>query len=196
MEKERNFYQVYRELFKRIDKEEELEEDISKDHAEPPTFGDADTYIDDVLAFYRHWEVFGTIKTFTYADHYDTTKASFSREKRYMQNENNKERKKEKVKFNQTVRDVLEFVKKRDPRYQAYIKAKQEQKELKKKLEAEKKLKASIQHQKRLEEYREKLRKEYEAMEEEAEEEVVIENQILCQICNKNFKTEGAFKTH
>lgn len=199
MASDRNFYQVYRELFKRLDKEEEEEEDVTKDHKEAPTFGDADTYIDDVLAFYRFWEIFGTIKPFAYADVHDTTKASFSREKRFMSTENNKERKKERIKFNQTVRDVLEFVRKRDPRYQTYIKEKQDEKDRKKAAEVEKKRKAAEEHQKRMDEYRERLRQQHEEMEAEGEtdeEEEIPENKIMCQICNKDFKTEGAFKTH
>ena len=117
-----NFYQVYRELFQKIDKEEELEEQVGKEHPEAPNLGDAGTYIEDILAFYRHWELFSTLKEFPYADKFDTSKATVGRERRYMQTENKKERAKEKKKFNQTVRDVLEFVRKRDPRYQHWKK--------------------------------------------------------------------------
>lgn len=117
-DKEMGFYEVYRELFKRIDKEEEMEEHVDKDHKDAPTFGDAGTYIEDVLAFYKFWEVFGTLKEFPYVDKYDTSKASVGRERRIMQSENRKERQKEKKLYNQTVRDILEFVRKRDPRYQ------------------------------------------------------------------------------
>lgn len=191
-----NFYEVFREVFNKIDKEEEMEEDVGKDHIDAPTFGDPNTYIDDVLAFYRHWEVFGTKKEFTYADKYNSSQAQNGRERRYIQTENRKERQKEKKLYNQTVRDILEFVRKRDPRYKAWKEAIEEQKRIKKEAEAEKKRKAAEAHQKRLEEYREKMRKEYEEMEEDAEEEVVVENKIICEICSKDFKTEGAFKTH
>lgn len=195
MAKDLNFYQVYRELFKRIDKEEEQEENVGTDHVEAPSFGDADTYFEDVLAFYRYWEVFGTLKTFAYSDEYDTSKAQNTREKRYMKNDNKKERQKERVRFNQTIRELLEFVRKRDPRYQSYIKAKEEEKERKKAADLEMKRKKEMERDRIMEEYREKLRKEHEDMEEEDEEEVE-EHQIMCQICAKSFKTEGAFTTH
>ena len=41
-----------------------------------------------------------------------------------------------------------------------------------------------------------KIFKEYEDAEEQLEEEIVIENNILCEICKKSFKTEGVFKSH
>lgn len=191
-----NFYEVYRELFRRIDKEEEQEEEVGVDHVEAPNFGDAGTYIEDVLEFYKFWEVFGTKKEFAYADVYNTNQAKNGRERRYIQTENRRERQGEKKKFNQNVRDILEFVRKRDPRYQHWKKTIEEEKQKKKEAEAEKKRKAEEAHQKRLEEYREKIAKEYEAMEEQLEEEVIIDNSILCEICSKSFKTEGAFKTH
>lgn len=191
-----NFYQVYRELFIQIDKEEELEEDIGTDHILAPNFGDSGTYIEDVLAFYRFWEVFSTKKEFTYADKYNTKDAQNGRERRFVKAENRKERQIEKKKFNQNCRDVLEFIRKRDPRIIKYKKEKEEEKARKKAVEAEKKRKLEEAHQKRREEYREKLRQEYEQMEEEMEEVVEIQNNIICEICNKNFKTEGAFNNH
>lgn len=191
-----NYYQVYRELFQKIDKEEELEEHVGKEHPEAPNFGDAGTYIEDILAFYRYWEVFSTLKEFPYADQFDTSKATVGRERRFMQTENKKERAKEKKKFNQTVRDVLEFVRKRDPRYQHWKKSVEDEKQRKKNAEAEKKRKAAEEHQKRLEAYREEMRKHHEELDEQAEEEIVYEHKISCEICKKDFKTEGAFKTH
>lgn len=197
MDKKENFYEVYRELFKQIDKEEELEENVGQDHEDAPTFGDAGTYIDDVLAFYRFWEVFGTKKEFTYMDKYDASKGINGRERRIMQSENKKERKKEKINYNQTVRDVLEFVRKRDPRYKAWKKAKEEEKRIKKEREAEKKRKAAIEQQKKLEAYREEMRKHHEAMEElHGEVEETEEEVIICEICDKNFKSKGAFENH
>ena len=191
-----NFYEVYRDLFIQIDKEEELEEHVGKDHVLAPNFGDAGTYIEDVLAFYKFWELFGTKKEFTYVDKYNIKDATNGRERRYINNENKKERINEKKRYNQDVRDILEFIRKRDPRYQHHKKQKEEEKIRKKEAEQEKKRIAAEKHQKKLEEYREKMRKEYEQMEEHLEEEVVVENTIVCEICNKTFKTDGAFNNH
>ena len=59
--KPKNFYKVYGELFERLDKEEEEEEKVGKDHI-PYRFGDTGTIIDDVIAFYKHWGSFSTLK--------------------------------------------------------------------------------------------------------------------------------------
>jgi DnaJ homolog subfamily A member 5 len=91
-----NFYFVYRELFKRIDKEEEQEEQVGKDHNDSPTFGDSFTYIEDVLEFYKFWEVFGTLKEFSYVDKHNINQANNARERRFIINENKKERQAEK----------------------------------------------------------------------------------------------------
>lgn len=39
---EKNFYKVYGDLFKKLDKEEELEENVDEEHYEAPLFGDPD----------------------------------------------------------------------------------------------------------------------------------------------------------
>jgi DnaJ family protein A protein 5 len=179
MSQKLNFYEVYRELFRRIDKEEEMEEQVGHDHVDAPTFGDAGSHSQDVLDFYKHWEIFGTLKEFTYVDKYSTKDGKNARERRFIQTENKKERQQEKKKFNQMVRDVLEFVRKRDTRYHDYINAIEAQKKMKKELEAEKKRKAQEEHEKKREEYREEMRKQYEEMDEQAEEEVIFENSII-----------------
>lgn len=57
-------------MFDRLDKEEEDEEPHGSDHRHPPSFGDPGTHIEDILAFYKHWNAFSTLKTFGYKDKY------------------------------------------------------------------------------------------------------------------------------
>lgn len=60
--------------------------------------------IEDVIAFYKHWNSFSTLKSFGYKDKY---KASTEDEwwiKRAIEKENQKERKAEKKLFNDTVK--------------------------------------------------------------------------------------------
>jgi hypothetical protein len=52
--------------------------------------------MEDVLEFYKFWEVFGTLKEFTYVDKHDSNQGSNARERRYIINENKKERQAEK----------------------------------------------------------------------------------------------------
>ena len=54
------------------------------------------TYHEDMLAFYKFWELFSTKKEFTYVDKYKPNEALNGRERRIMQNENRKERQIEK----------------------------------------------------------------------------------------------------
>jgi hypothetical protein len=50
--KEDNFYRVYAELFRQMDKEEEMEEEVGDDHDFLPDFGDADSTPEQVFRFY------------------------------------------------------------------------------------------------------------------------------------------------
>lgn len=59
--KPKNFYKVYGELFDRLDKEEEEEEKTGTDHWSY-RLGDPGTMIDDIIAFYKHWNSFTTLK--------------------------------------------------------------------------------------------------------------------------------------
>lgn len=59
--KPKNFYKVYGDLFEGLDKEEEEEEKVGEEH-KSYRFGDPGTMIEDVLAFYKHWSSFSTLK--------------------------------------------------------------------------------------------------------------------------------------
>lgn len=103
IEKENNFYKVYRELFSQLDHEEELEEQVGKTHKAPPGFGDNLSTAEEVFAFYSWWAGFATMKQFTYADTWDARGAPNRRIKRIIETENQKERNREKREFNQVI---------------------------------------------------------------------------------------------
>jgi DnaJ family protein A protein 5 len=90
--KEDNFYRVYAELFRQLDKEEELEEEVGEDHYELPAFGDSDSVAEQVFRFYTEWKHFSTKKKFSYADKYNPNTAPNRRIKRLIDTENKKER--------------------------------------------------------------------------------------------------------
>jgi len=50
--KEDNFYRVYGSLFRTLDKEEEMEENLGDEHDFLPDFGDGESTSDDVFKFY------------------------------------------------------------------------------------------------------------------------------------------------
>lgn len=192
--KENNFYKVYGDLFKLLDKEEEDEEDISVEHYEAPWLGDADSTAEEVFRFYEHWQHFSTLKTFAYADKYNPNHAPNRQVKRLIEKENNKERTKERKEFNDQVIQLLEFVKKRDPRYQKFKMQEQRDKEMKRLQQEREKEKKRLEDQERMRQYREEIAKRYAEEEEEAlrsgdYEEVVI-NEFHCAVCKKTFKNE------
>ena len=97
-----DFFSVYGELFEKIDKEEETEGEIDpKDCAPMPKFGDEHSSKEEVYKFYKVWGSFSTTKQFTYVDVYDPRDAPNRRIKRFIENDNKKERVKERNKFNE-----------------------------------------------------------------------------------------------
>ena len=115
-----DFYSVYGSLFEKLDNEEEMEEEVGTQHEAAVPFGDENSTKEEVYAFYRDWERFNSIKKFTYVDVYDPREAPNRRIKRLIENDNNKARQKERTKFNDKMRDLLNHVKSKDPRYQQF----------------------------------------------------------------------------
>lgn len=91
-----------------MDNEEEQEEEVGTTHFTAPRFGDADSSAETVFAFYEGWKFFTTAKQFAYADLYDPKEAPNRRVKRLIEAENKKERQKERVAFNEMVRELVE----------------------------------------------------------------------------------------
>lgn len=192
-----NFYTVYGQIFEKMDKEEEEEEEYGTEHIQPPGFGDQGTHPEDVVLFYQHWSGFTTKKPFAYKDKYKPQDADERRVKRIIDKENKKERVRERKKFNETVKTLIEYVKKRDTRYQLYIQKLDEEKEEKERIEAEKKAKMRAAKRKEMDAYKEDIRIHNEKMEAEAEESEEEEDDIFfCELCDKKFKKEGQLKNH
>jgi hypothetical protein len=57
----KNFFKVYGDLFRELDKEEELEEMEGTNH-EVPLFGNVMSAKEEVFAFYEYWQHFSTLK--------------------------------------------------------------------------------------------------------------------------------------
>jgi len=74
-------------LFQRLDAEEEEEQKVGTEHVSL-RFGDPGTMIEDVLAFYKHWNSFSTLKNFGYKDKYKATAEDERRIKRAIEKEN------------------------------------------------------------------------------------------------------------
>lgn len=210
-DEEGGFYRVYNNLFVQLDKEEELEEMVDVEHKHAPRFGDSLSTDEEVLRFYNYWSDFVTMKEFSYADAYNPNVAPNRRVKRIIDKENKKERMKEKKKFNDLVKEIVSFVKKRDPRYQKYIKKKIEQDEIKLKEKQERIEKEKKEKQELMKKYKEEMAKKYaeeyeELQKVQATEEGIYHNEkkevdedeeeFYCKVCSKDFKSKGQLENH
>ncbi|CCA71097.1 related to dnaJ-like proteins [Serendipita indica DSM 11827] len=123
---ETGFYGIYRNLFRRLALEEAQHSDGVDDW---PEFGDstwpwvaADK--DDHRAarrFYNAWLSFSTEKEFSWMDSWNLSEAPERRVRRLMEKDNKKAREDAKKEYNDAVRDLVRFVRKRDKRYKDFV---------------------------------------------------------------------------
>lgn len=119
---ENGFFSVFAHVFDTLAREEAEEDDetSSKSRARrsstTPPFGGVDADWSTVREFYTAWEVFSSVKTFAFADKWNLADAPSRDYRRAMERENKRERAKVRKEFNSTVRELVAFVKKRDPR--------------------------------------------------------------------------------
>eukprot|EP00286_Rhodomonas_abbreviata_P005801 CAMPEP_0181319960 /NCGR_PEP_ID=MMETSP1101-20121128/17857_1 /TAXON_ID=46948 /ORGANISM="Rhodomonas abbreviata, Strain Caron Lab Isolate" /LENGTH=326 /DNA_ID=CAMNT_0023427609 /DNA_START=83 /DNA_END=1060 /DNA_ORIENTATION=- len=115
-DKEGGFFQVYRSVFENIE-ELEREEVGESEYTEAPQFGDSTTpWLAGPGRFYSYYDGFSTRRAFAHCDKYNPNDAPNRQVKRAIDKENNKERNKGKRAFNEQVRKLAAYVKKRDPR--------------------------------------------------------------------------------
>ena len=113
------FYTAVRQFFEQLAEEERRtceRQDLEPiDHA---SFGFAnDSYDGVVKPFYACWTNFTTRKTFAWKDVFRYSEAPDRRVRRLMERENKRVREDTMREFNQSVRALAVFLKKRDPRY-------------------------------------------------------------------------------
>ncbi|CAK9302635.1 unnamed protein product [Gordionus sp. m RMFG-2023] len=117
------FYTVYRKVFTEIGAEDlpyHKDESIDSDFI-IPTFGYSDSsYENAVGPFYSFWEAYSTLKTFSWLTDIGAIKnAPNRRVARMIEKENEKICKNARKQRNEEVRELIQFVKKRDPRVKA-----------------------------------------------------------------------------
>ncbi|EMR08579.1 hypothetical protein PNEG_03055 [Pneumocystis murina B123] len=111
------FYTKIRNLFERLASEELAYANEQVNNIEKlPSFGNGKSpYIPTVKEFYEKWSCFSTLKSFSWVDQYKY-KNSERKAKRIMEKENNKLRKIAIKEFNDAVKSLVNFIKKRDIR--------------------------------------------------------------------------------
>ncbi|KAL8141893.1 hypothetical protein V2J09_014925 [Rumex salicifolius] len=168
---------------------------------EAPVMGDLKSPYTQANAFYGYWLSFTTVMDFGWVDKWDASAGENRKTRRLMEEDNKKIRKKARREFNETVRGLAEFVKKRDKRVIDMM--------VKKEKEREKKRQEELEKRKKME--REKLEKAkmYEDPEwarvqeddildfdEEDEEEEEEKKELYCVACKKKFKSDKQWKNH
>ncbi|KAJ2959456.1 hypothetical protein NQZ79_g5091 [Umbelopsis isabellina] len=211
----KGFYTVYRTLFQTLEEEEEQavasgdSEDV-KSFTRYPSFGSSTTpFADDdgylgyggyARDFYNAWMVFSSEKSFRWMDKWRLSEAPNRYVKRAMEKENKKARDTAKKEYNDTIRNLVAFIRKRDPRYKAYQEALKAKKEAQ---IAENKAKALRERQElqakaaayKAQEWT-KAGDESESLSESEDDSAYPNEEFYCVACNKYFKSERQFHNH
>ncbi|KAL3343109.1 hypothetical protein AABB24_026928 [Solanum stoloniferum] len=205
-DKGKGFYKVYGDLFEKIYQHDlnfarKLGTDLPK---EAPLMGNLESPYAQVTAFYSYWLGFVTVMDFCWADQYDVMAGPNRKSRRVMEDENKKLRKKARREYNETVRGLAEFVKKRDKRVIDMQMKRNE--EMEKKKEEERKRRKELEREK-AERARNYVEPEWtkaeeledDGIEEESDEDEkkkADENELYCVVCSKKFKSEKQWKNH
>ncbi|KAF2169614.1 hypothetical protein M409DRAFT_20028 [Zasmidium cellare ATCC 36951] len=194
------FFGYVRETFEQLAKEEDIAaswEDVEiRDY---PSFGHKDDdYGDVVKHFYAAWSSFSTVKPFSWRDKYRLSEAPDRWYRRRMEQENLRLRKEGKQEFNEAVRSLVAFIRKRDPRYVPNTQTEAERAKILRDAAAAQAARARAANAEKLaaEDIPEwtKVREPEEL--EESEEEEVEEEIFECVACNKTFKSERQWEAH
>ena len=193
------FFGFLRDTFDKLAREEQLAAEWEGlEVLDYPPFGHKDdSYGDVVKQFYTGWSGFSTKKTFSWKDIYRYSEAPDRRVRRMMEKENKRLRDEGIREFNDAVRTLLAFVRKRDPRYKPNTQSDAErQKAMREAAKAQaaraRAANAAMMTQEVPEWAKTREPEEVEDSEEEGSEEVEFE----CVACKKIFKTERQFEAH
>ncbi|KAH6890993.1 hypothetical protein B0T10DRAFT_299480 [Thelonectria olida] len=197
------FFGIASETFEHL----ALEEDAAADHddidiPEYPTFGSSDDDYEAVVKpFYAAWAGFSTAKSFAWKDKYRLSDAPDRRVRRLMEKENKKMREDAIREFNDAVKFLVSFVRKRDPRYIPNSQTNDERQSALRNAAAAQAARSRAANQERLASFEVpewaqsndngQAEDHFSQSEEESEVEV-----LECVVCDKIFKSEKQFEAH
>lgn len=196
------FFGFVRETFEQLAREEQYAadyEDISI--PEYPTFGHKDDEYDDVVkSFYAAWNGFATTKSFAWLDRYRLSDAPDRRVRRLMEKENQKFRDEGRREFNDTVRALLAFVRKRDPRYTPNQQSDEDKAKAQRDARQAQAARARAAQMAKLDQESQAVpdwatARPEDELDEQSEEEIEEEH-FECVACNKTFKSERQYEAH
>ena len=193
------FFGFLRETFEQLAKEEEVAANWENvDAPEYPSFGHKDDIYDNVVKrFYAAWSNFSTVKTFAWKDKYRLSEAPDRWYRRRMDQENKTHRKEGIKEFNEAVRALVAFVRKRDPRYIPSTQSEEERQKILRDAAASQAARARAENQAKISGEVPEWAKVREPDELEESEEEEIEQEVFeCVACNKVFKSEKQWEAH
>lgn len=196
------FFGFVRETFEQLAKEEEYAADYEDvDIPSYPSFGHKDDTYDDVVRdFYAIWNGFATVKAYAWMDVYRLSDAPDRRTRRLMEKENQKRRDDGRREFNEAVRTLITFVRRRDPRYTPSTESAEEKAKAQRDARQAQAAKARAEKLAKLDREAQELpdwatARPADELEEESEEEIE-EDHYECVACNKTFKSERQYEAH
>lgn len=196
------FFGFVRETFEQLAKEEEYAADWEGINIPNyPTFGHKDDDYEGVVRdFYATWDGFASAKSFAWLDVYRLSDAPDRYTRRLAEKENKKHRDDGRREFNDAVRALVAFVRKRDPRYTPDTRSAEDKAKAQRELRKAQAAKARAELNAKLEREAQELPSwatERPASElEESEEEEIEEEIFECVACNKTFKSERQYEAH
>ncbi|KAF8150557.1 DnaJ domain-containing protein [Crassisporium funariophilum] len=120
-----SFFTIYGNLFSRL----QAEEAMYKSDTDFPSFGHAtqswtaakEEGSNSVKSFYHVWMNFTTEKDFSWTEQWNANEAPERRVRRLMEKDNKKARDDARKEYNDTIRSLVKFIRKRDPRYKQHL---------------------------------------------------------------------------
>ncbi|KAH7401511.1 hypothetical protein BKA66DRAFT_450767 [Pyrenochaeta sp. MPI-SDFR-AT-0127] len=196
------FFGFVRDTFEQLAKEEQYAADYD-DISIPdyPTFGHKhDEYDDLVRNFYSAWNGFATAKSFAWLDVYRLSDAPDRRTRRLAEKENQKYRDDGRREFNEAVRTLVAFVRKRDPRYTPNKQSDEDKAKVQREARKAQAARARAEMMAKLDHDATALpswatARPADELEDESEEDIE-EDHYECVACNKTFKSERQYEAH
>jgi DnaJ family protein A protein 5 len=194
------FYGSLRSAFETLAQEEDTAcEWEGLEYIPYPSFGGVnDSYEDVVKPFYASWSGFSTRKTFSWVDVHRYADAPDRRIRRLMEKENKRLRDEAIREYNDAVRSLVSFVRKRDPRYVPNTLSEQDRQALLREAATAQAARSRAANQAKLDE---SSVPEW-ATTQDAEEHFVSESEeseqecYECVVCSKIFKSEKQYEAH
>ncbi|PNS17247.1 DnaJ subfamily C member 21 [Sphaceloma murrayae] len=194
------FFGFLRETFEHLAKEEDVAVQWDGgDAVEYPSFGHKDDDYEDVVKpFYAVWAGFATKKSFKWKDKFRLSEAPDRRYRRAMEKENQKAREEGIREFNDAVRSLVAFVRKRDPRYVPTQQSEEERQKVLRDAANAQKARARRENEEKLKEavpeWAQVTQKD--ELEGEIEDSESEEEHFECVACRKTFKSEKQWEAH